>query len=74
MLTLSQIALTRYEVRRAAANDDRAPALIRADVTVNLGGSLYRFASIGTSVDAIERSAYELAGDAPFGVSIMVRK
>jgi hypothetical protein len=56
---------------RAAANDDRAPALIRADVTLNLGGAVYSFPAIGFSAKAIAESAEELAGGEPFGLTVI---
>lgn len=74
MLTIAETARTAYELRRAAANDDRPAQLIRADVTVNLGGCIYRFPAIGFSAKAIEESAEELAGENPFGVTVMVQQ
>lgn len=73
MLTTSYIAQARYEQARAAANDDR-PQLIRATVTINLRGDIYTFPAIGASMQAIEASAEELAGDDPFGVTVEVHQ
>ena len=73
-LTISDLARASFEHRRAAANDDRPLSLIRADVTVNLGGSIYNFPAVGTSAAAIAKSAEELAGDDPFGVTVVVQQ
>lgn len=73
MIAAADRALLAYEQRRAAANDGRIQ-LIRATVTVNLQGDIYTFPAIGASVNAILESAEELAGDDPFGVSVMVCK
>lgn len=72
MLTITDNARTAYELHRAAANDDRPARLIRADVTLNLGDCIHRFPAIGFSRKAIEKSAEELAGNNPFGVTVMV--
>lgn len=70
-MTIPDFNLAAYEMRRSAANDDRIQ-MIRAEVTVNLGGSLYSFNAIGSSIAEISESAQELAGDDPFGVTVMV--
>lgn len=73
MLTTSDLALSRFEQMRAAANDDR-PKLISATVTVRMENTLHSFPAVGFSIKAIEESAEELAGDDPFGVSVMVHQ
>jgi hypothetical protein len=71
MLTLSHIALTRYEQRRAAANDDRAAHLIRAEVSLNLGYAYFEFPAIGKDVKSISKYVEMLAGDRPFGSTVI---
>jgi hypothetical protein len=71
MLTAPDFALAAYEFRRAAANDDRAVDMIRADVTLNMGGIEYHFPAIGFSSKAIAESAEELAGGEPFGLTVI---
>jgi hypothetical protein len=73
MLTAADLALTQFEQRRAAANDDRMKP-ISAMLKVNTAQGKCTLPAIGANVQALSKMAGDLAGDKPFGCSVMVRQ
>jgi hypothetical protein len=73
MLTAADLALTQFEQRRAAANDDRMMP-ISATLTIKTGQRKFTLPAIGANTQALSKQAEDLAGDEPFGYSVMVRQ